>query len=83
LKEKDFVIAAVIGWLTGPFVYVYLRRKSPLRALVELLAILALGYVTSWYVLAAFVLGYSMMGAIGARKYNYELKKSQNLEKEN
>jgi len=65
----------VIGWVAGPFTFVYLGKKSPIRALVELLAILAIGYATSVYVLVPFVLGYAMLGAIAARKYNNELKK--------
>jgi len=83
LKEKDFVIAGVIGWLAGPFTFVYLGQKSPIRALVELLGILAIAYLTSWYILVAFVLGYSMMGLIAARRYNNGLKKDKILEKSN
>jgi len=78
LKEKDFVIAGVIGWVAGPFTFVYLGKKSHIRALVELLAILAVAYATSVYVLVPFVLGYAMIGALAARKYNNELKKGLN-----
>ncbi|KJS20758.1 MAG: hypothetical protein VR72_13350 [Clostridiaceae bacterium BRH_c20a] len=83
MKEKDFVIAGVIGWLAGPFAFVYLGQKTPIRALVELLAIIAVAYATSWYVLVPFVLGYSMLGLIAARRYNNELKKDKILEKAN
>jgi len=83
LKEKDFVIAGVIGWLAGPFTFVYLGQKSPIRALVELLAIIALGYLTTWYVLVAFVLGYSMLGLIAARRYNNALKTDKSIEESN
>lgn len=81
MKEKDFVLAGVIGWVAGPFTFVYLGRKSPIRALVELLVILAVAYATSVYVLVPFVLGYAMFGAMGARKYNFELKKGLNQAK--
>jgi len=72
------VIAGVIGWVAGPFTFVYIGTKSPLRALIELLVILTLGYTFSVYALIPFVLGYAMFGAMGAKKYNYQLKKLEN-----
>ncbi|MDK2823539.1 MAG: hypothetical protein PWP71_1457 [Clostridia bacterium] len=77
MKKKDIVIAGVIGWVAGPFTFVYLGKKKPLRALIELLAILAIGYATSVWVLVPFVLGYAMFGALAAQKYNFELKRTQ------
>ncbi|MFZ5944347.1 MAG: hypothetical protein ACOYVD_09570 [Bacillota bacterium] len=76
MKKKDIVIAGVIGWVAGPFTYVYIGSKSPLRALIELLAIIALGYAISIWILIPFVLGYAMFGAMGAQKYNNALKKN-------
>lgn len=74
MKEKDFVIAGVIGWVAGPFTFVYLGKKSIARAFVELLAILTVAWVTTPYILVPFVLGYATIGALAARKYNAELK---------
>lgn len=74
MKEKDFVIAGVIGWVAGPFTFVYLGKKSVVRALVELLSILAVAWVTTPYILVPFVLGYAFIGALAARKYNLDLK---------
>lgn len=74
MKEKDFVIAGVIGWVAGPFTFVYLGQKSFVRALVELIAILTVAWATTPYILVPFVLGYATLGAIAARKYNSNLK---------
>ncbi|NLT94700.1 MAG: hypothetical protein GXW85_04075 [Clostridia bacterium] len=74
MKEKDFVIAGVIGWVAGPFTFVYLGQKSVIRALVELICILAVAWATTPYILVPFVFGYATIGALTARKNNMKLK---------
>lgn len=73
-KEKDIVIAGVIGWVAGPFTFVYLGKKTYLRAFIELILIVAIIYFTHYMVAAVFVFLYAMLGAIGAKNYNLALK---------
>ncbi|NLW24254.1 MAG: hypothetical protein GXY91_03265 [Clostridia bacterium] len=82
MKKKEPVLAFVIGWLTGPFTFVYLGTKKPLRALIELLLILAIIYLaysmtTSllYLVVLLFVLGYALAGYFACKKQNMGLDK--------
>ena len=80
MEERSVVIGACIGWLFGPFALVYAKQKTIIRALVELLAIIAVIWATHYTVAIPFVLGYSMWGAVATQNYNLSLRRQEKEE---
>lgn len=78
MKKKHEVIGACIGWLAGPFGQVYAGKKTVLRALIELLAVIAIIWATHYTVAIPFVLVYAYLGHRSVREYNYSLKLKEN-----